>query len=93
MTKTYTITVEPLERAVLRRADQNILHIRLRQGVWLPHALTTTRRRRVRWQVLENGVEHNDASSFALMDYERNEGKTQIFHTAQTSRSPFRGKA
>lgn len=78
MTETYTIRVEPLERDVQCRADQNILDACLRQGVWLPHACTHGTCATCKVQVLEGDVEHNDASSFALMDYERTEGKALI---------------
>jgi phenol hydroxylase P5 protein len=78
MTETFTITVEPLERDVPCRADQNILDACLRAGVWLPHACTHGTCATCKVQVLEGEVEHNDASSFALMDFERNEGKTLV---------------
>lgn len=75
---TYTITIEPLEREVECREDQNILDACLRQGVWLPHACTHGTCATCKVQVLDGEVEHNDASSFALMDFERNEGKTLV---------------
>ncbi|MBI2693002.1 NADH:ubiquinone reductase (Na(+)-transporting) subunit F [Mycobacterium nebraskense] len=78
MTETYTIRVEPLGREVQCRTDQNILDACLRQGVWLPHACTHGTCATCKVQVLEGDVEHNDASSFALMDYERTEGKALI---------------
>ncbi len=78
MTETYTITVEPLDRQVQCRDDQNILDACLRQGVWLPHACTHGTCATCKVQVLDGDVEHNDASSFALMDFERNEGKALI---------------
>lgn len=75
---TYTISVEPLGREVECREDQNILDACLRQGVWLPHACTHGTCATCKVQVLEGDVEHNDASSFALMDFERTEGKALI---------------
>lgn len=78
MTETHTITVEPLEREVECREDQNILDACLRAGVWLPHACTHGTCATCKVDVLEGDVNHGDASSFALMDYERNEGKTLI---------------
>lgn len=78
MAETYTITVEPLDRQVQCRDDQNILDACLRQGVWLPHACTHGTCATCKVQVLDGDVEHNDASSFALMDFERNEGKALI---------------
>lgn len=78
MTETFTMTVEPLERQVQCRADQNILDACLREGIWLPHACTHGTCGTCKVQVLEGEVEHNDSSSFALMDYERTEGKALI---------------
>jgi phenol/toluene 2-monooxygenase (NADH) P5/A5 len=75
---TYTISVEPLEREVECRPDQNILDACLRAGVWLPHACTHGTCGTCKVQVLEGDVEHNDASAFALMDFERTEGKALI---------------
>ena len=78
MTETFTITVEPLDRQVECRSDQPILDACLRAGVWLPHACTHGTCGTCKVQVLEGEVEHNDASAFALMDFERNEGKCLI---------------
>ncbi|MDG5486703.1 2Fe-2S iron-sulfur cluster-binding protein [Mycolicibacterium gadium] len=74
----YTITVEPLGREVQCRDDQNILDACLREGVWLPHACTHGTCATCKVQIVEGEVEQNDASAFALMDFERNEGKTLI---------------
>src|SRR5437870_10081035 len=78
MGDTYTINVEPLGRAVECRADQAILDACLRAGVWLPHACTHGTCATCKVQVLEGEVLHNDASDFALLEFERNEGKTLI---------------
>ncbi|MEB3022119.1 NADH:ubiquinone reductase (Na(+)-transporting) subunit F [[Mycobacterium] crassicus] len=85
MTETFNITVEPLGRQVQCRADQDILDACLREGVWLPHACTHGTCGTCKVQVLEGDVEHNDASTFALMDYERTEGKTLICVATPTS--------
>jgi phenol hydroxylase P5 protein len=82
---TYTITVEPLGKDVECRDDQNILDACLRRGVWLPHACTHGTCATCKVQVLEGDVEHNDASAFALMDFERTEGKTLICTATPTS--------
>lgn len=78
MTETYTVSVEPLDRQVPCRSDQSILDACLRQGIWLPHACTHGTCATCKVQVLDGDVEHNDASSFALMDFERNEGKALV---------------
>ncbi|MCC3313779.1 NADH:ubiquinone reductase (Na(+)-transporting) subunit F [Nocardia africana] len=78
MAETYTISIEPLEREVRCRSDQNILDACLRQGVWLPHACTHGTCSTCKVQVLDGHVEHNDASTYALMDFERGGGKALI---------------
>lgn len=78
MTEKFTITVEPLGREVECHKDQNILDACLRAGVWLPHACTHGTCGTCKVQRLDGDVEHNDASTFALMDFERTEGKTLI---------------
>ena len=76
MSETFTITIEPLEQEVECRSDQPILDACLRAGVWLPHACTHGTCGTCKVDVLDGDVEHNDASPFALMEFERNEGKT-----------------
>ena len=75
MTQTHTITVEPLGREVECREDQTILDACLRSGVWLPHSCTHGTCATCKAEVLDGDVDHGAASSFALMDYERDEGK------------------
>lgn len=75
MTQTYTVTVEPLGRDVECRADQTILDACLRAGVWLPHSCTHGTCATCKAEVLDGEVDHGAASTFALMDYERDEGK------------------
>jgi phenol hydroxylase P5 protein len=55
--------------------DQTILDAALRAGVYLPHACGHGLCGTCKVQVLEGEVEHGDASPFALMDVEREEGK------------------
>lgn len=73
---TYTIRIEPLEQEIECRDDQPILDACLRGGVWLPHACGHGTCGTCKVEVLDGDVKHNDASEFALMEYERNEGKT-----------------
>ena len=75
MTTTHTITVEPLGREVTCREDQSILEACLRSGVWLPHSCTHGTCGTCKAEVLDGEVDHGAASSFALMDYERDEGQ------------------
>jgi phenol/toluene 2-monooxygenase (NADH) P5/A5 len=72
---THTITVEPLGREIECREDQTILDACLRNGVWLPHSCTHGTCATCKAEVLDGEVDHGAASSFALMDYEREEGK------------------
>lgn len=73
---TYTIRIESLDQEVQCREDQNILDACLRNGIWLPHACGHGTCGTCKSDVLEGVVNHQDASDFALMEYERNEGKT-----------------
>lgn len=76
MGETYTITVEPLGREVECGADQTILEACLRAGVWLPHSCTHGTCATCKVDVVDGDVDHGAASAFALMDFERDEGKT-----------------
>ena len=71
----YRITIEPLGQVVAVRDDQTVLDACLRAGVWLPHACGHGVCGTCKVQVLDGECEHNDSSSFALMDFERDEGK------------------
>ena len=73
--ETFTITVEPLGREIECREDQTILDACLRNGVWLPHSCTHGTCATCKCEMLDGDVDHGDASSFALMDFERDEGK------------------
>lgn len=78
MTTEYRVTVEPLGREVMCREDQTILDACLRAGVWVPHSCTHGTCATCKAEVLEGEVDHGEASSFALMDFERDEGKTLL---------------
>ena len=78
MTETYRVTVEPLGREIDCRADQTILDACLRNGVWLPHSCTHGTCATCKVEVLDGDVDHGESSSFALMDFERDEGKTLV---------------
>ena len=72
---TYTVTVEPTGAEIEVEEGQTILQAALRQGVWLPFACGHGTCATCKVQVLEGDVEVGDASPFALMDMERDEGK------------------
>ncbi|WP_191565048.1 NADH:ubiquinone reductase (Na(+)-transporting) subunit F [Janibacter melonis] len=69
----YTITVEPLGREIECDEDQTILEACLRNGVWLPHSCTHGTCATCKCEWLDGEVDHGQASSFALMDFEREE--------------------
>jgi phenol hydroxylase P5 protein len=73
--RSYTVTVDPLGRQVSCREDQSVLDACLRAGVWLPHSCTHGTCGTCKADLLEGDVDHGDASGFALMDFERDEGK------------------
>ncbi|GAA3601513.1 phenol 2-monooxygenase domain-containing protein [Marihabitans asiaticum] len=72
---THTITVEPVGREVECEEDQTILDACLRAGVWLPHSCTHGTCATCKVDKLDGEVDLGEASSFALMDFERDEGK------------------
>ncbi|WP_396932092.1 NADH:ubiquinone reductase (Na(+)-transporting) subunit F [Mycolicibacterium sp.] len=78
MAETYTVTVEPLGSDIECRADQPILDACLRAGIWLPHACTHGTCGTCKAEILDGDVDYGDASSFALMDFERDEGKALL---------------
>ncbi len=78
MAREYTVTVEPLGREVTCRDDQTILDACLRAGVWLPHSCTHGTCGTCKADLLSGDVDHGAASGFALMDFERDEGKVLL---------------
>lgn len=70
----YEVTVEPTGDVIEVEEGQTILNAALRQGVWLPFACGHGTCGTCKVQVLEGDVDLGDASSFALMDMEREEG-------------------
>jgi phenol hydroxylase P5 protein len=73
---TFEVTIEPLGVTITVEEDQTILDAALRQGVYLPHACGHGLCGTCKVDVLEGEVDIGDeASPFALMDFEREEGK------------------
>lgn len=72
----YQLTVEPVGETIEVEEGQTILDACLRQGIYLPYACGHGLCGTCKVDVLEGEVDHADASSFALMDFERGEGKT-----------------
>lgn len=72
----YTLTIEPLGQELEVEDGQTILDAALRAGIYLPHACGHGLCATCKIEVLEGDVDHGESSDFALMDYERDEGKT-----------------
>ena len=71
----YELTIEPLGRSIEVEDGQTLLDAALRAGIFLPHACGQGYCATCKVQVNDGEVDHQNASSFALMDYEREEGK------------------
>jgi phenol/toluene 2-monooxygenase (NADH) P5/A5 len=72
--QSYTVTVEPLGAEIACRADQTVLDACLREGIWLPHACTHGTCGTCKAQVLDGDIDLGDASPYALLASERDEG-------------------
>ena len=73
---TYQLTIQPLGQTLEVAAGQTILDACLRSGIWLPHACCHGLCATCKIQLTDGEVDHGEASPFALMDFERDEGKT-----------------
>lgn len=71
----YQLTIEPIGQSIEIEDGQSILEACLRSGVWLPHACCHGLCATCKVQVVDGEFEHGPASPFALMDFERDEGK------------------
>lgn len=72
----YELTIEPLGESLEVDDEQTMLDAALRRGLYLPHACCHGLCGTCKVQVLEGEVEDDDASPFALMEFEREEGYT-----------------
>ena len=72
----YELTIEPLGQTIEVEDGQSILDAALRAGIYLPHACCHGLCATCKVQVVDGEVDHGEASTFALMDFEREEGKT-----------------
>ena len=71
----YTLTIEPLGQQLQLEEGQTLLDAALRAGIYLPHACCHGLCATCKVQVTDGEIDHGEASNFALMDYEREEGK------------------
>lgn len=72
----YSLTIEPIAQTIDVEEGQTILDACLRAGIWLPHACCHGLCATCKVRVTDGDVEQGDASPFALMEFEREEGKT-----------------
>ncbi|MFW1678110.1 NADH:ubiquinone reductase (Na(+)-transporting) subunit F [Pontibacter sp. JAM-7] len=75
---TYEVTIEPTGDVIEVEEGQTILDAALRQGVWLPFACGHGTCATCKCQLVEGDVDLGNASPFALMDVERDEGKILV---------------
>lgn len=71
----FELTIEPLGVTIDVEDGQTILDASLRAGIYLPHACCHGLCATCKVQMLDGEVEHGEASTFALMDFEREEQK------------------
>ena len=71
----YQLTFESTGQVLEVEEGQTILDAALRSGIYLPHACCHGLCATCKIEVTEGEVDHGAASNFALMDYEREEGK------------------
>lgn len=72
----YELTIEPLGTTIEVEEGQTLLDAALRQGIYIPHACGHGLCGTCKVQVSEGEVDHGHANPFALMDFERDAGKT-----------------
>lgn len=72
----YQLTIEPLGATIDVDDGQTLLDAALRQGIYIPHACGHGLCGTCKVEVLEGDIDHGNANPFALMDFEREEGKT-----------------
>ncbi len=70
----HELTIEPLGDTIDVAEGQTILDACLRAGVYLPHACGHGLCGTCKTQVLDGEIDHGEASAFALMDFERDDG-------------------
>jgi phenol hydroxylase P5 protein len=72
----FQLTIEPLGATFEVEEGQTLLDAALRQGIYIPHACGHGLCGTCKVQVSEGEVDHGHANPFALMDFERDAGKT-----------------
>ncbi len=72
----YQLTIEPLGATIEVEDGQNMLDAALRHGIYLPHACCHGLCGTCKVHIIDGDVDHGEANPFALMDFEREEGRT-----------------
>ena len=72
----YQLTIEPLGATIDVEDGQTVLDAALRAGIYLPHACGHGLCGTCKVAVARGDVDHGHANPFALMEFERDEGKT-----------------
>jgi phenol hydroxylase P5 protein len=70
----HQLTIDPIGEEIEVAEGQTILDACLRAGVYIPHACGHGLCGTCKTQVLDGEIDHGEASPFALMDFERDEG-------------------
>ncbi|WP_217126068.1 NADH:ubiquinone reductase (Na(+)-transporting) subunit F [Hydrogenophilus thiooxidans] len=70
----FELTIEPLGYSCAIEEDQTLLDAALRNGIYIPHACGHGLCGTCKVKVVEGDVDFGEASPFALMDFEREEG-------------------
>ena len=70
----HQLTIDPIGEEIEVAEGQTILDACLRAGVYLPHACGHGLCGTCKTQVLDGEIDHGEASPFASMDFERDEG-------------------
>lgn len=71
----YQVTIEPLGTTIDVEDGQTVLDAALRQGIYIPHACGHGLCGTCKVTVSRGEVDHGAANPFALMEFERDEGK------------------
>jgi len=72
----YQLTIEPLGASIEVEEGQTLLDAALRQGIYIPHACGHGLCGTCKVDVCDGEVDHGHANPFALMEFERDAGKT-----------------
>ncbi|MFE9322496.1 NADH:ubiquinone reductase (Na(+)-transporting) subunit F [Nocardia sp. NPDC052278] len=70
----YTVRIDPLGAEITCRENQTVLDACLREGIWLPHACTHGTCGTCKAEIVDGEVDFGDASPYALLESEREEG-------------------